>query len=139
MSALFRGDGVMSEMMELAEIIKEFFPDVIAVYCLDSQNNQVNSQNNSLQAAVLLVSPADKEVVAQCVSRLEAQVKENGLADRIEFIDLRRATSLVAGQILSKGKRIFSCDNLYCDRFEIATLSQYIRFSDERAALADIA
>lgn len=53
----------------------------------------------------------------------------------VDLIDLQAANTIFRYQVIAEGRRIYTSDGLYCDRFELQALSSYYRFAESRKDL----
>jgi hypothetical protein len=63
-----------------------------------------------------------------------AQTLAGRLGRHVDLIDLRRTSTVMKLQVLSKGRRIFTADVVAADTFEMYAYSDYARLQEERSA-----
>jgi predicted nucleotidyltransferase len=90
-------------------------------------------------------SDIDIAVLSERALSLDEQIKfsvalQNELEGRdVDLADLHRVNTVFAAQIVTSGRRVITINPEIADRFEMLTLSKYVRLNEERAEiLADI-
>ena len=114
------------------ETIKEKFPNVTGIWLFGSIASETGSANSDIDLAVLLQQKADNVELWQCAQQIATQAGKD-----VDLIDLLDASTVLRAQIIQDGKRIYCSDKFRCDLFETDTLSDYLRFADERREILE--
>jgi predicted nucleotidyltransferase len=111
-------------------IIGEAVPDVVAVYRFGSTIRGEEHTASDVDLAVLAAGPLDP------VRRFALQ-EELAVALRrdVDLVDLRRASTVMAMQVVSTGTPIFVGDPAEQERFADYVFASYVRFNEERRAI----
>jgi predicted nucleotidyltransferase len=109
------------------QILREALPDVVAVYRFGSTLRGGERVDSDVDLAVLAASPLDP------VRRFELQ-EELAIALRrdVDLVDLRRASTVMAMQVVSTGEPIGVLDPVEKERFEDYVFGAYARLNEER-------
>ncbi len=109
------------------EIIKEGFPNVVGIWLFGSVAAQTASANSDIDLAVLLPQKANSIELWKCAQKIASK-----LGKEVDLIDLLEASTVLRSQIMQEGSNIFCADKFKCDLFETESLTDYLRFSEER-------
>lgn len=88
--------------------------------------------DSDVDLAFLASQPCDP-VVAWDVGQELART----LGRDVDLVDLRRASTVMAAQVVTTGERIWCGDQGQCDAFEAYTLADYARLNEERRGILD--
>jgi len=111
-------------------IIREALPDVVAVYRFGSTIRGEERAESDVDLAVLASAPLDP------VRRFELQEQlAVALRRDVDLVDLRRASTVMAMQVVSTGEPIGVLDLIEKDRFEDYVFGAYARLNEERRAI----
>jgi len=115
----------------IVQHVRHAFPDVLAIYRFGStMAGDDRTGQSDVDVAVYSERPLD-------VHRLwsSAQALAEGLARDVDLIDLARASTVMAMQVINKGKRLFCRDRIVMEAFESRLFADYVRLNEERAAI----
>jgi len=118
----------------VVRIIRERFPQTIAVYAFGSQVLGVADQDSDLDLAVLVAGYADPLVLWDTAGSLADQV-----GCEVDLLDLRAASTVMQYQVITTGQCLWSV-GVQAGLFECFVLSEKMALDAARAPLiADIA
>lgn len=108
-------------------LLRDAIPEVVAVYRFGSTATGGQRPDSDVDLAVLAPSPLDP------VRRFELQ-EQLAVALRcdVDLVDLRRASTVMAMQVVSTGKTIAVFDAAEQERFEDYVFGSYARLNEER-------
>jgi len=102
--------------------------DVVAVYLFGSAAREQTRRDSDVDLAFL--TRASEDVVSVFDA---AQSLAERLGRSVDLVDLKRTSSVMRLQILSRGRRILATDVVAADTFEMYAYSDYARLQEERA------
>lgn len=112
--------------------IKEEFPNVAGVWLFGSTASGESSAASDIDLALLLPHKVDSVKLWQCAQRIAS-----GVDKEVDLVDLVGASTVMRAQVVQNGKRIYCADRFLCDKFETESLTDYLRFSEERKDLLE--
>jgi predicted nucleotidyltransferase len=112
---------------EIAAFIRGGLPALIAVYRFGSTASGQQHAESDLDIAVLAAEPIDPVARFELQERLAARVGCD-----VDLVDLRRASTVMAMQVLSTGNALAVFDPVAQEAFEDLTYSAYARLNEER-------
>jgi len=110
--------------------IQHAFPDVLVIYRFGSTVAGDGCLGSDVDIAVYAGCPLDVHQLW-----LAAQGLAENLGQDVDLIDLAQASTVMAMQVLSKGRRVFSTEQPGVDAFESRVFSDYARLNEERAGI----
>ena len=116
--------GVVCDALEAGVI-----DGVEAVYVFGSAAEGRVRDDSDVDLAFLAERAQDTVVVFDA-----AQTLAGRLGRHVDLIDLRRTSTVMKMQVLSKGRRILTTDVVAADTFEMYAYSDYARLQEERSA-----
>lgn len=111
-------------------IIREALPDVVAVYRFGSTIRGEERADSDVDLAVLAAAPIDPLQRFALQEELAIALRRN-----VDLVDLRRASTVLAMQVVSTGEPIFIEDRVEQERFADYVLASYARLNEERRAI----
>ena len=116
-------------------VLRERIGEPIALYRFGSSVEGPLRPDSDLDYAVLAAAPLDP------VERFELQEHLAGLLRRsVDLVDLRRASTVMRMQVISRGVVVAVSDAVEKERFELLVYASYARLNEERREiLAQIA
>lgn len=109
-------------------MIREAVPDVVAVYRFGSTIRGEELADSDVDLAILAAAPLDP------VQRFSLQ-EELALRRDVALVDLRRASTVMAMQVVSTGKPICVVDRTAHELFADCVFASYARLDEERRAI----
>jgi predicted nucleotidyltransferase len=126
-------DGLTDERIvrELRSACVRRLPDatVQAVYLFGSAAVAALRPESDLDIALLLELPIDDRMAHELAQDLAC-----ALGREVDLIDLRRASTVLATQVVGSGRRIETGDAGAAARFEYQTLAEYASLNERRGA-----
>ena len=110
---------------QIVAILSVFDPAVI--YLFGSYGTAGEHAGSDLDLAVLPGTPMDP-----LVSFATSNELSNRLGMPVDLIDLTRASTVMAKEVLRTGIPLDVADRLRCQSFEMRTLADYARLNEER-------
>jgi predicted nucleotidyltransferase len=124
---------MMSSPIETAvHRIDAAFPDNIAIYLFGSYAAGMQSADSDLDLAILGAHRLDGIARMQVARDIAAELDRE-----IDLIDLRDASTVLAKEVIAKGKPLLVHDADAALDFEARTLSDYGRLQEERSGILD--
>lgn len=102
------------------------------VYLFGSLQIGAARPDSDLDLAFLARRPCDPVVVWDLGQELARMVGSD-----VDLVDLRRASTVMAAQVVATGERVWCGDRGQCDAFEAYTLADYARLNEERRGILD--
>jgi len=112
--------------------IRTVFPRVQGIYLFGSQVNGQQNKESDLDIAVLMPIPMDNLQRWKISQQLAASLKKE-----VDLVDLQSASTVMQFQVVRNGKRLFTADFSYCERFEDKVFQLYLTLNDERKPILD--
>lgn len=110
-----------SDYKPVIQILLAARPDIKGIYLFGSRADGTASPGSDYDFAFL--TPG-KTMSVHAVHQLRLSLATMLDAD-VDLIDLQEASTVLQFQIISKGLRIFSSDDLFCDTFDVFVFSSY--------------
>jgi predicted nucleotidyltransferase len=104
--------------------------DPAAIYLFGSHGTAREHPCSDVDLAILPRSPLDPLACFATANELSNQL---GVA--VDLIDLSRASTVLAKEVLRTGTPLAVADSLACQAFEMRTLADYARLNEERAPI----
>lgn len=117
---------------EIVKLIRARWQDAQAIYLFGSAADGSELPGSDIDLAVL--SP-NKPVVEQVI-KLKAELSRLTKKD-IDLIDLRRADTVTAVQIVYFGRLLFSENGTYVAAYATTTMSKYALLNEERREIIE--
>lgn len=112
--------------------IRAALPAVIAIYRFGSSVEDLQGPESDIDLAVLAEAPLD------AVLRFDLQERlAQALGRAVDLVDLRRASPVMAIQVIAKGLLLYDGDSGLRDRFEDFVYGAYARLNEERRGILD--
>jgi len=111
-------------------IIREAVPDVVAVYRFGSTIRGDERADSDVDLAVLAAAPLDPVQRFALQEELAIALRRN-----VDLVDLRRASTVMAMQVVSTGKPICVVDRAAHELFADYVFASYARLNEERRAI----
>lgn len=109
------------------EVIREAVPDFVAVYRFGSTARGEERADSDVDLAVL--TPRGLDPVARFALQEQLAIT---LRRDVDLVDLRRASTVMAMQVVSRGRPIATGDAVERGRFEDHVFGAYARLNEER-------
>lgn len=109
------------------EVIREAVPDFVAVYRFGSTVRGEQRGDSDVDLAVLAPSRLDPVARFDLQERLAIALRRD-----VDLVDLRRASTVMAMQVVSRGEPIAIGDAVEQERFEDHVFGAYARLNEER-------
>jgi predicted nucleotidyltransferase len=117
----------MATDQDIARFLRDALPQLIAVYRFGSTASAQEHAESDLDIAVLAGDPIDAVARFELQERLAAAVGCD-----VDLVDLRRASTVMAMQVISTGVPLAVFDPAAQEAFEDLTYSVYARLNEER-------
>lgn len=112
------------------QALRSAIPTVIAVYAFGTTGTQYERVASDIDLAFL--SSSDQDAVHVWDT---AQLIASRLGRDVDLVDLRKASTVMAANIIASGTQLLCTDAPRCDAFEAHALSDYARLNLERAGI----
>ena len=117
---------------EAVTVIRASVPGVLAVYRFGSSVAGPFRSDSDVDLALLPPGPMS------ALARFDLQERVAAGAGRdVDLVDLRRASTVMRMQVVSRGVLIHEADSLERRRFEDYVFSSYARLNEERRAILE--
>ncbi len=103
--------------------------DVVAVYLFGSAARECMRDDSDVDLAFMTSASEDVVSVFDAAQSLAERLRRS-----VDLVDLKRASSVMRLQVLSRGRRILATDVVAADTFEMYAYRDYARLQEERAA-----
>lgn len=113
------------------EVIREAVPDFVAVYRFGSTARGEERDDSDVDLAVLAPKRLDPVARFDLQEQLAITLRRD-----VDLVDLRRASTVMAMQVVSRGKPIATGDAVERERFEDHVFGAYARLNEERREIA---
>jgi len=117
-----------AQRRQIAALLGELEPAVI--YLFGSYGTVREHPGSDLDLAVL-----PKSTIAPLVCFTTANRLANLLGVAVDLIDLSRASTVLAKEVIRTGTPLVVVDPAACQSFEMRTLADYARLNEERAPI----
>ena len=117
--------------MAVAEI-RAALPAVVAIYRFGSSVDGVRSLESDVDLAVLSDIPIDAVARFDLQERLAVALRQT-----VDLVDLRKASPVMAIQVIAKGVLLYDNDAGTRGRFEDFVYGAYARLNEERRGILD--
>ena len=120
----------------LIQTIRDFYPDVQAIYLFGSYNTEFQRDNSDIDIALLLPhAEAKKE---KCMALSDCKLKLERITGKtVDLINLRESSTVFQKEVTCTGKVIFCDDENARLEFEMLTLSFYQKLNEERKEILE--
>ncbi len=112
--------------------IKKALPEVQGIYLFGSHVSGQQNQESDLDIAVLLPEPMENIHRWKLSQQLAASLKKE-----VDLVDLQNTSTVMQFQVVRKGKRLFTANFSYCERFEDKVFQLYLTLNDDRKPILD--
>lgn len=102
--------------------------EVIAIYLFGSTGTAYETSESDVDIALLTNQKITPDKRLDLINAL-IDATHN---DKIDFIDLKNAPTILKFQIIMNSKRIYCQNTVQADAFEMYTFSDYVRLNEER-------
>ena len=117
------------------QVLLEALPSLKAVYLFGSRAAGTERPESDYDFAFL----APGHTLSDYEIHQLRLLVSNLLDADVDLVDLQQASTVLQFQIVAKGQRIFSSDNLYCDEFDLFVFSSYQHLNEgQQAIIQDI-
>lgn len=117
----------LSLASKITETIGAQVPDLIAIYQFGSAGTPAMRTESDVDLAFLADMAMDPVATWDLAQRIARDIGRD-----VDLIDLRRASTVMAAQIVTTATRLLCNDEARCDAFEAYALSDYARLNEER-------
>ena len=112
--------------------IRSAVPGLVAVYRFGSSVSGARRPDSDVDLAVLATASIDPLLRFDLQERLAAALRQN-----VDLIDLRAASTVMAIQVIGKGRLLLDQDAAARGSFEDLTYSMYARLNEERRGILE--
>ncbi len=116
----------------IAAIVRAGVPAVSAIYRFGSSVTDAARADSDVDVAVLALEPLDPLVRFDLQERVAAAIHRS-----VDLVDLRRASTVMASQVVTRGIVLDEPDPAARARFENFVYSSYARLNEERRAILE--
>lgn len=117
-----------SEFTPVVAVLQAALPGLKGVYLFGSRADGTAQPDSDYDLAFLAPNHSLSDYA---VYRLRLQLASLLNAD-VDLIDLYAAATVLQFQVVTKGERLFSSDNLFCNEFDLFVFSSYQRLNEGR-------
>lgn len=121
---------IEQEDVAAVAMIRSVVPDLIAMYRFGSSVSGERNLGSDVDMAVLATAPIDPLLRFDLQERLAS-----ALHQRVDLVDLRAASPVMAIQVIGKGRLLLDNDASARGRFEDLTYGVYARLNEERRGI----
>jgi uncharacterized protein len=114
----------------IISVITDLMPNVFGIYVFGSQVDNTATDKSDLDLAFLCEQKPTGEDAYQIKSKLSKSLKID-----VDLVDLIRADSVTAAQVVTTGIQLMSNSDLRSAHFETMALSRYSLLNEERAEI----
>lgn len=100
------------------------------IYLFGSQSSDSSNDSSDIDIALRTVELTTPEILWSLRNQLESVCGRD-----VDLVDLNACSTVMRMQVVSKGNRIFSVNELESERFEDYVFSSYARLNEERAEI----
>jgi uncharacterized protein len=119
---------------DILSVLDARLPSLAAIYLFGSRARGDARADSDLDLAMLGARPLSPEILAETRETLEAK-----LGCDVDLVDLATASTMLAREILTDGRRLAAPDPVNADLFEVRTLRDYDDLKRRRQGIeADI-
>jgi predicted nucleotidyltransferase len=111
----------------IIETLRSALPELLAVYRFGSHGSLSERSDSDIDLAVLALQPLDPLRVWDLGQELAVKLKRE-----VDLVDLARASTVLAAQVVTAGTRLYCADRNRCSLHEDYILSSYARLNEER-------
>jgi len=116
---------------KIADILKRFYPDLVAIYLFGSRADGTARKDSDLDVAVLF--PPELRI-REALNFSDARYAlEKALNLNVDLLNLNEINTVMQKEVIRYDRRIFSSDDYKAETFEMLTLSYYGKLNEERA------
>ena len=124
-----------TKFQPVIQVLKEALPGLKGVYLFGSRADGSARPFSDYDLAILAPGHALDDYA---LHRLRLRLS-SVLDAEVDLIDLHQASTVLQFQIIAKGLRIFSSDELFCDEFDLFVYSSYQHLNEgQQEILQDI-
>ncbi len=124
----------MERIEIIINLLKEKVAGIRGVYLYGSRAIGLERPDSDYDLAVLSAYPYKLKPM----ERFELSVEMgDSIQATVDLVDMRVVPLDLRFEIVAQGKRIYCSDAYYCDRYEMAVISMYQRFEQERKELVE--
>ncbi len=105
-------------------------PGVLAIYRFGTWGTRNERAQSDIDLAILASEPLAATTRWQLAQHLAGIAKRD-----VDLVDLRKASTVMAAQIIAKGVRLCCSDENACAQFEDFVYASYARLNEERRAI----
>jgi predicted nucleotidyltransferase len=120
----------IENIKQISNTISRLFPACQGAYLFGSVVSGNFTPESDVDIGILSEEPLDVE----CVLRLKGYISF-ALRRDCDVVDLRRADTITATQVVALEEAIVRHDALVLANFEVYAMSRYVHFNKERAAI----
>lgn len=124
----------MQNDQAIQELVRQYHPDVQAIYHFGSAGTEHERPDSDLDIALLLPPDSARRAGSLAFGELHLAL-EDALRRDVDLINLRLAPAVLQAEIVVTGTRIFCTDPLLADEFELLALALYQKRNQERAEI----
>ncbi|MCK6691905.1 MAG: nucleotidyltransferase domain-containing protein [Thermoanaerobaculia bacterium] len=120
-----------SKVNLITNALKEAIPSLKGIYLFGSRAENTARPDSDYDLAFLAPDHLlDDEALYRLRLRLAALLDAD-----VDLIDLGQASTVLQFQIVAKGIRVFSDDDLFCDTFDLFVFSSYQHLNEGQAEI----
>ncbi len=132
MSNIRAEDAAGSTDATLVAMVRDSMRDVVAIYRFGSSATDTARSDSDVDVAMLGAGPLDPLVRFDLQELLAAAIHRS-----VDLVDLRRASSVMAHQVVTTGLLLYESDAAERGRFEDFVFGAYARLNEERRGILD--
>lgn len=120
------------DMKKAVSVIRDFFPNLIAVYLFGSGARDALKKESDLDIALLPSSPTDRLKRWECAETIARAYNRD-----VDLVDLSEADTVMRFEIISGASRIFCTDTAAAEQFEDKVYYEMIELNELRLPIRE--
>lgn len=114
----------------IVQFLLERYPDLIAIYLFGSYAEETQTIESDIDLAILPVKPLNPGEQWRLSQQLACILNCN-----VDLIDLKRTSTVMQMQTISRGKNLYESNRFKRESFEDYVFSSYARLNEERKGI----
>jgi predicted nucleotidyltransferase len=117
-------------------IIRQFYPNVQAIYMFGSYGTEYERADSDVDIAVLLPPVQAKSIRTMMLSECHLALA-NALHRVVDLVNIRHVSTVFQKEIITSSVIIFNQDSYAVDEFEMLVFSFYQKLNEERREILE--
>jgi len=113
---------------KIALLLRKIFnDDLLAIYIFGSSVTEYQTKLSDIDIAIMCKSKISKLELWETAQEIAIALKQD-----VDLLDLKSTSTVMQMQVVANGKRIYSSDDMFCEKFEDFVFSSYALLNEER-------